>query len=64
MIWNFRRSGQEPDLSVMLKHAVYALESTTIDLCLSMFDWAAFRQTKAAVRLHTVLDLREHGHLS
>src|SRR3984885_15606580 len=51
MIWNFRRSGQEPDLSLMLKHAVYALDSTTIDLCLSMFDWAAFRRTKAAVKL-------------
>jgi hypothetical protein len=50
MIWNFRRSGQEPDLSLMLKHAVYALDSTTIDLCLSMFDWAAFRRTKAAVK--------------
>jgi hypothetical protein len=37
---------------------VYALDSTTIDLCLSLFDWAPFRSTKAAVKLHTLLDLR------
>jgi len=35
-----------------------ALDSTTIDLCLSLFDWAPFRSTKAAVKLHTLLDLR------
>jgi hypothetical protein len=38
--------------------AVYALDSTTIDLCLSLFDWASFRSTKAAIKLHTLLDLR------
>jgi hypothetical protein len=37
---------------------VYALDSTTIDLCLSLFDWAPFRSTKAAIKLHTLLDLR------
>lgn len=37
---------------------VYALDSSTIDLCLSLFDWASFRSTKAAVKLHTLLDLR------
>jgi len=37
---------------------VYALDSTTIDLCLSLFDWAPFRTTKAAVKMHTLLDLR------
>ena len=37
---------------------VYALDSTTIDLCLSVFPWAPFRSTKAAVKLHTLLDLR------
>jgi hypothetical protein len=42
----------------MLKHAVYALDSITIDLCLSMFNWAAFRRTGVAVKLRTVLDLR------
>ena len=41
-----------------LKNTVYALDSTTIDLCLSLFDWASFRQTKAAVKMHTLLDLR------
>jgi transposase len=37
---------------------VYALDSTTIDLCLSLFPWAKFRKTKGAVKMHTVLDLR------
>jgi transposase len=41
-----------------LDATVYALDSTTIDLCLSLFDWAPFRSTKAAVKLHTLLDLR------
>lgn len=43
---------------VELDHTVYALDATTIDLCLSMFPWASFRSTKAAVKLHTLLDLR------
>jgi transposase len=41
-----------------LDATVYALDSTTIDLCLSLFDWAPFRSTKAAVKVHTLLDLR------
>jgi hypothetical protein len=41
-----------------LDHCVYALDSTTINLCLSMFPWAQFRKRKAAVKLHTLLDLR------
>jgi hypothetical protein len=41
-----------------LDATVYALDSTTIDLCLSLFDWAPFRNTKAAVKMHTLLDLR------
>ena len=41
-----------------LSATVYALDSSTIDLCLSVFDWAPFRSTKAAVKLHTLLDLR------
>ena len=41
-----------------LDETVYALDSTTIDLCLSVFAWAPFRSTKAAVKLHTLLDLR------
>jgi hypothetical protein len=43
---------------VDLKETVYALDSTTIDLCLSVFPWAPFRSTKAAIKLHTLLDLR------
>ena len=43
---------------VELKQAAYALDATTIDLCLSLFPWARFRQNKAAVKLHTLLDLR------
>jgi hypothetical protein len=46
------------DLGLDLDGAVYALDSTTIDLCLSLFDWAPFRSTKAAIKLHTLLDLR------
>jgi hypothetical protein len=41
-----------------LKETVYALDATTIDLCLSVFPWASFRTTKAAVKVHTLLDLR------
>lgn len=48
---------KEP-MSVDLDASVYALDSTTIDLCLSLFDWAPFRSTKAAVKMHTLLDLR------
>ena len=43
---------------VDLKETVYALDATTIDLCLSVFPWAPFRTTKAAIKLHTLLDLR------
>jgi len=46
------------DLGLELKNTVYALDSTTIDLCLGLFDWAPFRSTKAAVKMHTLLDLR------
>ena len=41
-----------------IESSVYALDATTIDLCLSLFDWAPFRSTKAAIKLHTLLDLR------
>jgi hypothetical protein len=44
--------------SVDLKDTVYALDASTIDLCLSVFPWAPFRSTKAAIKLHTLLDLR------
>jgi IS4 transposase len=48
----------EDPFGVELHESVYALDTTTIDLCLSVFPWAPFRSTKAAVRLHTLLDLR------
>ena len=41
-----------------LDAAVYAFDASTIDLCLSAFAWAPFRSTKAAIKLHTLLDLR------
>jgi len=48
----------DDSFGVELDNTVYALDSTTIDLCLSVFPWANFRKTKAAVKLHTLLDLR------
>jgi len=45
-------------LDLDLDATVYALDATTIDLCLALFDWAPFRSTKAAIKLHTLLDLR------
>lgn len=45
-------------MGVELDATVYALDATTIDLCLSLFDWAHFRTTKAAVKMHTLLDVR------
>lgn len=53
-----RRLYADESLAVELDNTVYALDSTTIDLCLSLFPWASFRETKAAVKLHTLLDLR------
>jgi len=48
----------DDDFGIELDSTVYALDATTIDLCLSVFPWARFRRTKAAVKLHTLLDLR------
>jgi hypothetical protein len=48
-------------IGVDLAHSVYALDSTTIDLCLSLFPWAKFRRHKGAVKMHTLLDL--HGNI-
>jgi Transposase DDE domain len=45
-------------MDVDLDQSLYALDSTTIDLCLSLFPWAKFRSQKAAVKMHTLLDLR------
>lgn len=48
----------DDSLGAELENTVYALDSSTIDLCLSLFAWAPFRSTKAAIKLHTLLDLR------
>ena len=48
----------DEDLGLELDNTVYALDASTIDLCLSVFPWALFRSTKSAVKLHTLLDLR------
>ena len=48
----------EEDLGLELDNTVYALDASTIDLCLSVFPWALFRSTKSAVKHHTLLDLR------
>ena len=58
LIARARRLYAEEPLGTELKETVYALDSTTIDLCLSLFPWARFRSTKAAIKLHTLLDLR------
>jgi Domain of unknown function (DUF4372)/Transposase DDE domain len=53
-----RRLYRDEELAVKLEQTIYALDSTTIDLCLSLFPWAPFQRSKAAVKLHTLLDLR------
>jgi hypothetical protein len=58
LIRRARKLYLEEDLGLDLKNTVYALDATTIDLCLSLFEWAPFRKAKAAVKLHTLLDLR------
>ena len=58
MIVQARKLYAREDLGLELTNAVYALDSTTIDLCLSVFPWAHFRSTKSAVKMHTLLDLR------
>jgi hypothetical protein len=58
LIRRARKLYANDSLGVDLDNTVYALDSTTIDLCLSLFDWAPFRSTKAAIKLHTLLDLR------
>lgn len=53
-----RRLYADEPFGVDLKETVYALDSTTIDLCLTLFPWTPFRSTKAAIKLHTLIDLR------
>lgn len=58
LIRTARRLYANDPFGVELPDTVYALDATTIDLCLSVFPWAPFRTTKAAIKLHTLLDLR------
>lgn len=58
IIHHARQLYRNEKFGVDLKDTVYALDSTTIDLCLSLFPWARFRKSKAAVKMHTLLDLR------
>lgn len=58
LIRQARKLYADDKMAVDLDATVYALDSTTIDLCLALFPWAPFRSTKAAVKLHTLIDLR------
>jgi Domain of unknown function (DUF4372)/Transposase DDE domain len=58
LIRRARQLYADDSLALDLANTVYALDSTTIDLCLSVFPWAHFQRTKAAVKMHTLLDLR------
>ena len=58
LIVRARRLYADEPLAMDLVATVYALDSTTVDLCLSLFRWAPFRRTKSAIKLHTLLDLR------
>jgi hypothetical protein len=57
-IWEARKLYCNDSFGIDLSNTVYALDATTIDLCLSLFPWAPFRSAKAAIKLHTLLDLR------
>jgi transposase len=58
LIRSARKLYANDDFGVELEQAAYAFDSTTIDLCLSLFPWALFRRRKGAIKLHTLLDLR------
>jgi len=58
LIHTARKLYKDDRFGVELDETVYALDSSTIDLCLSLFPWARFRKTKSAINLHTLLDLR------
>jgi hypothetical protein len=57
-IYAARRLYARDPMAVDLGQSLYALDSTTIDLCLALFPWARFRRCKAAIKMHTLLDLR------
>jgi hypothetical protein len=58
LIKRARKLYLQDDIGLDLTNTIYALDSTTIDLCLSLFPWADFRSTKAGIKMHTLLDLR------
>ena len=58
LIRRARKLYDQESMGIELDQTLYALDSTTIDLCLSLFPWARFRSTKSAIKLHTLLDLR------
>jgi len=58
LIAEARRLYRNEDIGLELENTVYAFDSTTIDLCLSLFPWARFRKRKGAIKLHTLLDLK------
>jgi len=58
LIKTARRLYANEDFGLQLEQTVYALDATTIDLCLSLFPWAKFRKRKGAIKLHTLLDMR------
>jgi hypothetical protein len=58
VIHQARKLYRDEEFGIELENTVYALDSTTIDLCLSLFPWAIFRKRKGAIKLHTLLDLR------
>jgi len=58
LIHQARELYKDEDLGIELDKTLYALDSTTIDLCLSLFPWAIFRKRKAAIKLHTLLDIK------
>jgi len=58
LIAQARRLYADEDFGIELEEAVYAFDASTIDLCLSVFPWAKFRQRKGAIKLHTLMDLR------
>ena len=53
-----RREYANTELNIEISNAIYALDASTIDLCLSLFNWAKFRKTKGAIKLHAMIDLR------
>ena len=58
LITKARKLYSNEKFAIELEQTVYALDATTIDLCLSMFPWASFQKTKSAIKLHTLLDLK------